>query len=108
MTEQPFITTAIQLRNGICFHIEPYQNRVRLVLRKDDEEWICRREGFVNLYSFLNSEGSRLFKGRLQLVKQQDHIQVLGKGSIIGPIKANWLKDRLDELQNSSASPRKF
>jgi hypothetical protein len=106
MIERPFIATAFPLQQGILFHIELYENRLRLVIRKDGEEWICRKESFRNLYAFLKTEDSRLFKGRLQLVKQQQQVQIIAKGTAIGSMAADWLKDRLDALQASFALTR--
>jgi hypothetical protein len=89
MIGQPFIATAFPLQQGISFHIETHENRLRLVLQKDGEEWICRKESFRSLYAFLKTEDNRLFKGRLQLVKQQQQVQIIVKGTAIGSMAAD-------------------
>ena len=79
----------ILLSNQITFSIEPFEKKVRLVVYKDNKEWVCRKETFKNLNYFLSQEDVSIFKGRLQLHKRKNKINVEVKGEIIGVINAD-------------------
>jgi hypothetical protein len=83
------LTKKIILNNNISFSIEPFEIKARLVVYKNKEEWVCRKETIKNLYSFINETESRIFKGRLQLHKIKNKINLEVKGEVVGTISAN-------------------
>jgi hypothetical protein len=82
-----------ELATHYFFGIGPYKQRLRLVVFKNDEEFVCRKESIKNLKMFLADENNRLFKGSLQLIKIENKICVLVKNEITGTItKAGFQK----------------
>ncbi len=65
---------------------EPYEKKVRLIVIKDGDEYFCRKETLGNLKKFLLADESHIFKGRLQLIKKQNTINIQAKGDLIGAI----------------------
>lgn len=87
----------VKLNDAYFFTIEPDGKKVRLVVTDGCNELVCRKETFNNLNRFCEEEASRIFKGRLQLLKQDDIILVEMKGNIIGTIAtSNFLKNLND------------
>ena len=78
---QPF-----KLNNNHTLAVEPYKNRLRLVVFKDDAEIVCRKEAPGRLKRFLLGDEERLLKGRLQLVKTAVGIGIEVKGEIVGEV----------------------
>jgi hypothetical protein len=77
----------LQLSPIFSFAIGPYKERLRLIVFKNEKEYVCRKENRKNLAAFLLCETGQLFKGRLQLLKRADEIIVQVKGEAIGEIK---------------------
>lgn len=77
-----------ELTSSFSIRIESANQRLRLVVLKDDCEFICRKESLKNLKGFLSGDTDRLFKGRLQLHRSADEILVEAKKEVIGKINA--------------------
>ena len=76
--------------------IEPYEKlRVRLIVFKNGEEYVCRKESQYKLKQFLALDEGRAFKGRLQLVKCGDNISIEVKGEVLGIVTAVQLEKLL-------------
>ncbi len=77
----------INLSTNYTLTIEPYQKlRLRLIVFKNGEEYVCRKESLYKLKQFLALDEGRAFKGRLQLVKCGDNISIEVKGKVLGRI----------------------
>jgi hypothetical protein len=77
----------IPLFPNYALAIEPYEKlRVRIMVFKDGEEYVCRKESLYKLKQFLALDEGRAFKGRLQLVKHGDTVAVDVKGEVLGRI----------------------
>ena len=74
------------LNNNHNFVIESYEKRFRLIVFKDGLELVCRKESSKNLAAFLSSSNGQIFKGRLQLIKENTIINIQVKGDVIGAI----------------------
>jgi RNA binding exosome subunit len=86
----------IPLSPNYTLAIEQYQNlRVRLLIFKNGEEYVCRKESLYKLKQFLALDEGRAFKGRLQLVKDGDVIAVEVKGEVLGRITLKGLEKQL-------------
>ncbi|MNK17137.1 hypothetical protein D3C87_353210 [compost metagenome] len=77
---------SIGLNNNLIFSIEPLVNSVRLIVSEVDHEIACRKETIKNLNSFLESDNEKIFKGRLQLSKLDQDIEVIINKIPIGKI----------------------
>lgn len=77
---------SFQLNNNLNFTIEPYEKRLRLIVFKDGLELVCRKENSKNLVAFLSLNKGQIFKGRLQLIKENTTVKILVKGQVIGSI----------------------
>lgn len=71
---------------AFTFNIFPHQKKLRLVVFNKNEEYVCRIESKNKLHHFLEEDDTRLFKGRLQLIKNQDKIAIQVKGKIVGEL----------------------
>jgi hypothetical protein len=49
-------------------------------------EKVCRTERIKNIVQFLQSDENQLFKGRLQLINDEDGVLITVKGPILGKI----------------------
>ncbi|RZL20725.1 MAG: hypothetical protein EOO96_24720, partial [Pedobacter sp.] len=67
----------IILNEKLTLVFEPADKKVRLIVLQADEELVCRKETIKNLQQFLSAQKAHLFKGRLQLSKNEDVIEVL-------------------------------
>ncbi|MBD1392378.1 hypothetical protein [Mucilaginibacter glaciei] len=58
-------------------------------------ELACRKEYVSVLRTLISSSKIQLFKGSLQLQKQDDRIAVLFKGQVVGEVEINAFKNAL-------------
>ena len=86
----------VQLQSpAFTFNIFPHQEKLRLVVFNNDEEYVCRIESKKKLYQFLEGNDATLFKGRLQLIKNQDDIAIQVKGRILGELSIEAFRELL-------------
>jgi hypothetical protein len=71
----------LALKKGFAMPMEPYNNKVRIIIMKDGEEHVCRMEDGRRLSQFASSTEARIFKGRFQLTKRAGHINVMVKAA---------------------------
>ncbi len=69
--------------------------KVRLAVSEQGVENVCRLETIKNLDKFAVSREEHLFKGRLQLHKDETGIKVIVKGEIVGIISEDLFKNVL-------------
>ncbi|MBB6002806.1 hypothetical protein [Arcicella rosea] len=81
---------------AFTFNIFPHQEKLRLVVFTNDEEYVCRIESKKKLHHFLEEYDTRLFKGRLQLIKNQDDIAIQVKGKIVGELSIDVFTELLN------------
>lgn len=77
---------SIGFNNDLIFSIEPLVNSVRLIVTKASQEIACRKETIRKLNSFLEGDNEKIFKGRLQLSKLDQDIEVIINNIPIGKI----------------------
>jgi hypothetical protein len=80
----------------LTFSAEPYKQKIRFVVAAEKKEWVCRIETFKAMEQFLASPDVRIFKGRLQLLKNQRSIHVEVNKSRVGTIPVSQMKQILD------------
>ncbi len=76
----------VRLNETHFFTIEHDGKTVRLIVTYGTNELVCRKETMSRLNRFCIERDSRIFKGRLQLIKIDKTISIEIKGSIIGKI----------------------
>jgi hypothetical protein len=91
----------ILLKDGFYLTLERYEKRVRLIVTSNKTELVCRKESFQNLEQFLQSGQQHIFKGRLQLYKDSEDVQVEVKGEILGKVPADQLGRWLTALKEN-------
>ncbi len=64
--------------------VEPDDKKIRLIVYRNDQELICRKTTLTEIKRFLDGTEERLFKGRLQLLKDGNHILIKAKNEIAG------------------------
>ncbi|PWS33569.1 hypothetical protein [Pedobacter paludis] len=89
---------SISLDNNLKFSFEKLPHTIRLVISENDEEWVCRKEKLKKLFSFAEMDKEHLFKGRLQLYKSGDKINIQVKNELIGLISVGDFKQALNKL----------
>ncbi|KIA91441.1 hypothetical protein OC25_21430 [Pedobacter kyungheensis] len=89
----------IDLKNGLKFSFEKLPHTIRLIISKNDEEWVCRKAKLSKLYAFVAINQAHVFNGRLQLMKSENDIIVLVKNENIGIIPVRKFKEALKELE---------
>ncbi|TSD65992.1 hypothetical protein FFF34_000915 [Inquilinus sp. KBS0705] len=86
----------INLPENKQLHFERDNKKIRLVLTNGDHELACRKETASKMLSFLTSANEVLFKGRLQLRKNDDDtLTVALKGAVAGTISIAAFKKEL-------------
>lgn len=86
----------IKLKNGHTLSIENDTKKLRLIVYINGVENVCRKSTKKELSSFIQSNEDQLFKGRLQLIKDEVGISIWVKGKNEGEISA---ADLLNYLQ---------
>lgn len=89
----------IILNERLTFSLESLDKKVRLIVFDADKELACRKETPKNLQKFLTVNEATLFKGRLQLNKYRDDIEVVIKGQPIAIIPLKTFGRALGEIQ---------
>lgn len=83
------------LTDNYSFGVENLGNRYRLVVHNNEKELACRKEKRNILLNFLSETSGHLFRGRLQLKKEQEVIQVYLKGECIGSLTSTQMEKYL-------------
>ncbi|GGI25990.1 hypothetical protein [Pedobacter mendelii] len=89
----------INLQNDLNFSFEKLPDTIRLIISKNNEEWACRKEKLKNLISFLEADEMHIFKGRLQLFKSGNKIDIQVKNKKISSISTETFQQALDKLK---------
>ncbi len=74
------------LDDDITLETEMEDGKLRLIIVKGNEEWVCHKTTLKEINQFLAGEEHSLFKGRLQLIKDQDNILIKVKDEIVGVV----------------------
>ena len=74
------------LDDDITLETELEDGKLRLIIVKDNQEWVCHKTTVKEINSFLAGGEHSLFKGRLQLIKDQDNILIKVKDEIVGVV----------------------
>ena len=78
--------------NQYQLKIERFKNRIRIVVLHEAQEIVCRKETEKNLMNFLHNNDESLFKGRLQLMKDDSFVTILVKSIVVGKVtKADFI-----------------
>lgn len=85
----------IDLDNNFKLSFERLPHTLRLVVSKNNEEWVCRKEKLKNLFSFTKADKENLFKGRLQLFKSDGNIDIRVENELIGTVSSEAFKEAL-------------
>lgn len=89
---------SIDLSNGFALRIEPYNDKVRVIVLLNNEEYVCRIALLPKLLDFAAAKEAHVFKGRLQLYKEAGLINVLAKGEVAGIIEENTFINYLEGM----------
>jgi len=90
---------SIYLNNNFELYFEKLPHTVRLIVLKNREEWVCRKEKLENLFAFIGVDEERLFKGRLQLFKSDNEIFVQVRDKTIGAFSNQTFEGVLKKLK---------
>lgn len=93
--------TLLKLGGPFTFGIERDEKRARLIVYNNGAEEVCRKELFSNLERFIRGDETRLFKGRLKLIKKDGHIGIEVKGEMTGMIGADDLLNYLAKAKET-------
>ncbi len=88
----------IILDEKIALAFEPLEKNIRLIVLQANEELVCRKETLQKLNRFLSADKAHLFRGRLQLEKKNDLIEVLVKQKSVGIISSGKFKEVLEMI----------
>ena len=89
----------IALNDSLTLSFEPFGKKVRLIVATIDEELACRKETIKNLMAFLKLEETNIFKGRLQLNKHGEVIELNVKNKPIALVSSKDFEQILNNLQ---------
>lgn len=79
----------LQLDHKLSFAVEPYKRKLRFIVYENKREFVCRIEARNEIEQFLQLKEGRIFKGRLQLHKMNNSINVEVKDKHIGCISVD-------------------
>ncbi len=86
----------IRLNSMFTFSVEPYNGKLRFVVNGQGHEDVCRIERKKVIETFLQTNNTSIFKGRLQLHKTDDEIAVEVKGEVIGLLPLTTFKQLIN------------
>ena len=86
----------IQLNDAFTFAVEAHNGKLRFVVYEHNSECVCRIERRKAIELFLESTTASIFKGRLQLHKQNHEIAVEVKGEVIGIVECGLLNNLVE------------
>jgi len=89
----------LTLKDGFFLRMEPHNDMVRLVIVRGEEEYVCRMETLKKLKEFTEIKDGRIFKGRLQLYKEEGLINVIAKGQAAGIIDETSFINCLEAIE---------
>ena len=89
----------IALNDRLTLSFEPFGKKVRLIVATKDQELACRKETIKNLLSFLKLGETNIFKGRLQLNKHGEVIELNVKNKPIALVSSKDFEQILNNLQ---------
>ncbi len=89
----------ISIKNGFVMRMEPCDDKVRVIILRDGEEYVCRMETLKKLKEFAEIKEGSIFKGRLQLYKEEGLINVIAKGEVAGIIDEDSFSSCLDAIE---------
>ncbi len=90
----------LKLKNSFQLGAVLNDKRVRLIIYKDGDEYVCRKESFNNPEKFLNQINVHIFKGQLQLYKKSTDINVVVRKEDAGRIRIKDFKKLLEEIKS--------
>ena len=88
----------LKINNNVSFGIERDEKKVRLVVFDKEEELACRKETVTNLMRFIESGEAHIFKGRLQLYKKSELIEIQLQRKKLGSVSAGNFEKCLSHL----------
>lgn len=88
----------IDLSKGFVLRVQPYNDKVRVIVLLNNEEYVCRIALLPKLLDFAAAKEAHLFKGRLQLYKEAGLINVLAKGEVAGIIDEHTFINYLEGM----------
>lgn len=89
----------LKLNDGYALGVENEDKKLRLIVYNNGVENVCHKSTFKNLSQFIQSSDNHLFKGRLQLYKDEVGVNIMVKGSIVGEISLPEFKNYLQTAQ---------
>ncbi|MCZ4222708.1 hypothetical protein [Pedobacter rhodius] len=90
---------SIDLQTDLKLSFEKLPHNVRLIVLKNDKEWVCKKEKLGRLFYFAEADEEHLFNGRLQLFKNEHKINIQVKNEFIGTISNETFKQVLSKLK---------
>ena len=81
----------LKLNDLFSMGAEAENKKLRLIIFSNGKEYVCHKTTSRELTSFFDGEKEQLFKGRLQLLKNNDNILVKIKGNIEGVVSTKDL-----------------
>ncbi|QIL42003.1 hypothetical protein G7074_23680 [Pedobacter sp. HDW13] len=90
---------SIFLENNLKLSFEKLPHTIRLIISKNNEEWVCKKETLRKLFEFVNIDEAHIFKGRLQLIKINNHITLQVKSENISTILTKTFIEVLNKLK---------
>ncbi|WP_175633221.1 hypothetical protein [Pedobacter ghigonis] len=90
---------SIYLQNNLKLSFEKLPHTIRVIISKNNEEWVCKKERLRKLLEFVNIDEAHIFKGRLQLIKMNDHITLQVKNENISTILTKTFIEVLNKLK---------
>ncbi|WP_231490729.1 glycogen/starch/alpha-glucan phosphorylase [Pedobacter sp. Leaf170] len=89
----------ISLDNKFKLSFEKLPHTIRLIVSKNNDIWVCKKEKLKNLFAFADDGKEHLFKGRLQLIKRDNKIDIRVKHELIDTISTESFKQVLSKLK---------
>jgi hypothetical protein len=83
----------LKINDLFSIGVESENKKLRLIIFSNGDEYICHKTTSGELTRFFNSDTEQLFRGRLQLLKNNDNILVKIKDNIEGAVSSKDLNN---------------
>lgn len=82
----------LKLNDHLSIGVESENMKLRIIVFNNGEEFVCHKTTPGELAKFLSGDTNQLFKGRLQLLKNNGNILVKVKGNTEGVLEDKGLE----------------
>jgi hypothetical protein len=102
MFKAPLTSKAMKHRINSIYHIYFYgcDQGIHIMVYQNEQPLTCKKERLKPMRDFIAKQNSRIFKGGLQLEKENDSINIIARKIDIGSVPVSVFVEALDSAKS--------